>query len=117
MKRGSGATLIEVMVVVALVGIAGGTAGAAARYQREAGLAELQRELAAQLLEYHAGCLASGRRPEAAAVQRLQESLPSARLRVDRKGRLATVTVSWTSMNGLEQQRSLSVFVKGEGAP
>ncbi|HVE86025.1 MAG TPA: prepilin-type N-terminal cleavage/methylation domain-containing protein [Myxococcales bacterium] len=113
MRRSAGATLIELMVVVALIGISAGAAGMAVRHEREAGLAELQRELAAQLMEYHAGCLASGRRPDAAALQRLEESLPSARVRVYRRGRLATVTVSWTSMNGLEQRRSLSVFAKG----
>ena len=108
-----GTTLIELMMVVALVGIAAGTAGAAAAYQRQAGLAELQREQAAQLMEYHAGCLASGRRPEAAVVERLEEGLPSAEVRIDRRGRLATVTVLFRSASGLQQRRSLSVFVKG----
>jgi prepilin-type N-terminal cleavage/methylation domain-containing protein len=108
-----GTTLIELMVVVAIVGISVGTLGAAATHQRLAGLAELQRERAAQLLEYHAECLSSGRQPAPAILDRLRDGLPSANVQIERRGQTVTITVTWKSMNNLKERRALVVFAKG----
>lgn len=113
MRRGGATTLVELMIVVSLVGILAGTLSVAASEQRAAGLGELQREQAAQILEYYADCLSSGRKPEGDVFNRLSEGLPSADVRIERQGQLATITVLWKARNQFAQKRSLSVFAHG----
>ncbi len=111
--RARGATLVELMITVAIIGIGSAIITGAARQALLAGFGELQRERALVLLEYHAGCVASGRPIDDAVVQRLVESLPDTRVTTRRADELTTITVQWRPPLGLTQQRSLTVFDAG----
>jgi prepilin-type N-terminal cleavage/methylation domain-containing protein len=110
-----GFTLIELMIVIALIGISTVVAGNAAYKQQSDGLAELQRERAAQVLEYQAECLASGRPASPATMARLIENLPGAHVAREREAATTRLVVSWRAPSGQVQRRSLVVFAKGGG--
>lgn len=112
MKRARGWTLIELMIVVALLGIAGASHGSLALAHRKAALAELQRARALELLEYHAGCLARGVAPDAAVTRRLEEGLPKVKAfswRGDAPG-VAMVSVTFWPAQGPRFSERLTVF-------
>ena len=114
-KRGT--TLIELMITVAIIGISSGILIGAAHQARMAGFAEVQRERALLLLEYHAGCASSGQPASAEVTQRLVESLPDARVRSESADGLTTFTVQWRPPLGLTQERSLTVFTTAGSTP
>lgn len=108
-----GVTLIELMMTVAVLGLATVIAGNAAQRQRADGLAALQRERAEQVLEYHAGCVASGRAVDPTTVGRLTESLPRATVALEPAGPATRITVSWAEPGRPPLGRTLLVFAKG----
>lgn len=112
MRATRGFTLVEGMVTVALIGIVSFIAGATAVSERRAAAAVLDGERAAQVLDYEADCLSTGKAPDPQVLVRLQADLPSARLAVAKAGGTATITVSW-KRGGTEGSRSLTVFAKG----
>ncbi len=110
---GRGYTLVELMITVAIVGIGSAIIAGTARYARLGGLAELQRERALLLLEYHAECLVDERPVDPTVVERLVVSLPDAEVVEAAAGDLAILTVRWSPPQGLAQERSLTVFTAG----
>jgi prepilin-type N-terminal cleavage/methylation domain-containing protein len=110
-----GFTLIETMIVVAILGVTSLLLGNAALQQRQAGAAELQRAEAEQLLDYCADRLSSGQRPSSDTVDALAENLPSTKLAIAHQGRLATLTLEWKEPSGRRLVQSLTVFAKGGG--
>lgn len=110
--RQRGFTLVEAMITVALIGIVSVIAGATAVAERRAAASVLDGERAAQVLEYEADCLSTGKPPDARVLVQLQAELPGARLEVAKAGQAATITVSWTR-GGTPGSRSLTVFTKG----
>ncbi len=111
-RRTRGSTLIEMMIAVAILGIALGTAGTAATQDRLAGQHVLAQERAAQLLEYHATCLARGTAVDPVVSAALTEGLPGARVETKRAGATATVTLRWHE-GGLAHEQALAVFARG----
>jgi len=115
--RNRGTTLVELMITVAIIGISSSIIVGAAHQARMAGFAELQRERALLLLEYHAGCASSGQPVSADVTQRLVESLPDAEVSSASAEGLTTVTVRWRPPLGLTQERSLTVFAAAGSLP
>ena len=108
-----GFTLIEQMIVVAIIGIAIGVSGNAALKQQNDGLAEVQRVRAEQLLGYEAECLSAGRPVSPATLARLSENLPRVTVARERQAAATRVVVSWFAPNGQPESRSVSVFARG----
>lgn len=104
-----GMTLIETMIAVALIGIAGVTVGHAAQRQRLDGQEALQRARAEELLAYHAERAVHDERPDADVSSRLTAGLPRASVKVADQGATRTVTVRWGNGDALHT-RSLVVF-------
>ena len=109
-----GVTLIEMMITVAIIGISVIVAGNAARSVRSDGLAELQRERAAEILEYQAGRLASGQPISQATMKQLTANLPGARVVQQREKTTTKLVVRWDAPSGLKQSRSLVIFTHGK---
>ena len=110
MRRGF--TLIEMMIVVALLGIGVGVFGNAARIQRSEGLAEVQRARAEQILEYQANRLSSGRPVSVATMKQLTAGLPGTRITTEQEKETTRLVVSWGVFPGARHSRSLVVFSK-----
>lgn len=108
-----GFTLIELMICVAIIGITCATAGVTADRTRQVGRAELQREQAQLLLEYHASCLSTGRPVDDAVEDRLLAPLADAVLSREDDGGAATLVVSWRDPFGRPVSRSMVVFARG----
>ncbi len=109
-----GVTLVELMIVVAILGISVSGALAGTHRVRQLGVAELNRERATLLLDYHAGHVAAGTAPDAHVVERLRSELPGADLKTDVQGDLTTLRVSWRDPTGGPATLALVVF---GGAP
>ena len=109
-----GMTLIEVMSVVALLGIATALAGGLGGPVNDGGLTELQRERAAQVLEYQAERLASGEPVNAATMKLLTASLPGATVRQEREKATTRLVISWEDPSHFRHDRSLLVFARAD---
>jgi prepilin-type N-terminal cleavage/methylation domain-containing protein len=112
MRTNRGFSLVEGMVAVSLIGIVSVIAGTTAVFERRVAAAVVDGERAAQLLEYEADCLSTGRKPDSSVLAKLQAELPNARVEVAKSGRAATITVSW-KRGATASTRSLTVFTKG----
>lgn len=110
--RRRGFTLVEGMITVALIAIVSLVAGTTAVAERKAAAAVLDAERAAQVLEYEADCLSSGKPVDPEVLARLLADLPKARVEIEKAGRAATATVWWTR-GRRTASRSLTVFAKG----
>ncbi len=108
-----GITLIECMIVVAILGISVGALGGVTRRAELAGFTELQRERALLLLEYHADRLSTGQAVDPAVVARLEAQLPDARLVQEQHGLLTTLHLHWRDPLDGPSTRSLTVFSTG----
>lgn len=110
-----GYTLVELMITVAVLGIAVVIADTAGRQSELRGLVELERERATLLLEYEADCVSRGRTPDPAVITRLTAALPDARIDSTSEAGTTTLTVSWRPPGvhpapGRPETRSLTVF-------
>ncbi len=110
-----GYTLIETMVCVAVIGITCALAGGAASRVRLAGQAEVQRELAQLVLDYHAGCLSRGEAIDPDVDARLLAPLPDASLSSSPSGDVVTLSLRWRDPFGQTVSRSMASFAKGGG--
>ena len=111
MRRGS--TLIELMIVVAIIGITCAAAGVSAERARDRGQAELQRAQALLLLEYEAEVLSTAAEPDAGVRDRLLAPLPDGALTRSSAGDVVTLELTWRDPFGRPVSRSLSVFTRG----
>ena len=111
-----GYTLIELMIVVALIGISVAAAGVTGGRLRSVGILETQHERARLLLEYHGSHLARGIPLDPEVSVRLQERLPDRKIASRSQGPVTTVTVVWTDPFGRPASKALTVFEKA-GAP
>lgn len=105
--RSRGATLIELMITVSILGIAAAAGvDGVLQTKRHSALA-LQRERALQVLEYEAAAIVSGRPVDAAATRSLLEALPEGRLESRSSNGLRTLRVCWKSARGGDALREL----------
>jgi prepilin-type N-terminal cleavage/methylation domain-containing protein len=109
-RRRQGVTLVELMISVALIGIAVSALGSATRRIQLAGLAELQQEQAQLVLDHQAQRILDGASPRPETTARLTAGLPEALIeRIPGDG-VVTLVVSWRDATGQPSSRSLKVF-------
>lgn len=109
MSQRRGVTLVELMIVVAMLGIMVACLGDATRRVQLLGLAEVQQEQAQIALDYHAQCAMSSPRTVETSAD-LLSGLPSAELTQQRDGTLLTLSLTWDGPAGIPATRSLTVF-------
>ena len=107
-----GTTLVELMIVVAMLTIMTTALGTASRRARLLGLAEVQQQQAQVLLEYRAERLLAEQPARPETLARLTESLPEATVSELREGATITLSVSWRDALGGPSTRSLTVFAR-----
>ncbi len=103
-------SLVELMIAIAILGITAALAGGVGRNSRLDALAELQRERAQLLLEYHAHCRVGGVAPDDAVVSRLTRALPAATLIAVEEAPTVTLAVQWNGPRARPETRRLTVF-------
>ena len=104
-----GVTLVELMIVVAMLGIMTACLGDATRRIQLLGLSELQQEQAQLLLEYHARCAMNGQRSPA-PPDHLSSGLPGAEITQQSDGKLLTLSITWEGPAGSPATRAVTVF-------
>ena len=109
MSNRRGVTLVELMIVVAMLGIMTACLGDATRRIQLLGLAELQQEQAQLMLEYHARCAMNGQR-DPGLPEPMSSSLPGAQITHNRTGDLLTLSITWDGPAGSPATRSMTVF-------
>lgn len=107
-----GFQLIELMIAVALLGIAGVVLGNAALAQRRLSVELLQRERALQVLEAQADLAVRGAPANEAGVLKLVQELPGGALSERHGGGLHTFVITWRSAAG-PQRLELSLVERG----
>jgi prepilin-type N-terminal cleavage/methylation domain-containing protein len=109
--EGRGFTLIELMISVALIGIALGTLGGAVALQQRASASVVLRERALQLLEAQADALLHGAPLTGAQLAALKAELPEGALAERSEGGLRILSASWKEQGG--RQSLELVLVEG----
>ena len=99
------------MIVTAMIGILA-TLGGSMRQAGQAAAAELQRERALLLLEYHAACLSTGAPVDPAVDARLRGDLPGGELTRQVDADVVTLTATWRDPRGAPASRALAVFAR-----
>ena len=108
-----GFTLVELMITVSLLGILTLLFDVVARQVERAGLAEVQRERARLLVEYHARQLSAGAPIVPVLDETLRAAVPGLAVKHARAGKLVTVSATWPAPAGPEGHLALTVFVPG----
>jgi prepilin-type N-terminal cleavage/methylation domain-containing protein len=111
--RVRGFTLVELMITVALLGILTLLFDAVGHHVERVGLAEVQRERARLLVEYHARQLAAGAPIVPVLDETLRAQVPGLEVRHAREGKLVTVSATWPAPTGPAGRLSLTVFAGG----
>lgn len=105
--RSGGSTLIELMITVAIIGIAASAGVDGILQVKRHSAFALQRERALQVLEYEAAAVVSARPVDAAASRALLEQIPEGKLESRRSNGVRTLRVSWRSARGGNAQREI----------
>ncbi len=108
-----GFTLIELMIVVAILGIVAGTSGLTGVELRTRARATLQQEQALIALEYEASRTSTGRQPDPVVAARLAEPLPDLQITRTAVGPVTTIRITWRDPHGHQASRELAVFAAG----
>ena len=111
MKRGT--TLIELMITVAIIGIAGGVAFNSALILRGEASDVTHRERALQALEYEASALISHATVDREVLAKLLAEIPEAKIQRRLEGPATILTVSWKAAGTQRQSRSLALLLRG----
>jgi len=111
MRRG--VTLIELMVTVAVLGIAALLAGDAVSTLRRQSNEIAQRERALQWLEFEAATLTSRFGSDPTVRAALMAELPDAMVDSQVRDQATIITVSWQGDLGVRHSRSLAVLTGG----
>ncbi|MFZ5439874.1 MAG: type IV pilin protein [Myxococcota bacterium] len=111
MRRGF--TLVELMITVAVLGLVGVLFDTLAGHIERTGLAELQRERARLLVEYHARQRVAHRDLDLEIDRRLRADLPGVELSEQSTGGTVTITVRWTAPTGPAPHLSLTLVAEG----
>ena len=98
-----GSTLIELMVGIAVMGIAVGVLGNVAMEQRRSAAALVERERALQILEAHADLAVRNRAPPPFFARELLETLPGAVLSERKAPGLRVLVLAWRGPSGPRQ--------------
>ena len=108
MKRG--ATLIELMIVVALIGISTLIVGSSVIALRRQSTEVAQREQALQVLEFEASALTARSAGDPSVRARLMGELVEPMVDSQGRGPATLITVSWKGPAGNRLSRSLAVL-------
>lgn len=112
MKR-RGFTLIELMIVIAVIGIVSAASGLTGVELRVRARAAVEREQALLALEHQAARLSAGEAPDPAVSARLAEPLRDVVITTAAQGPATTITVAWRDPSGRPVHRALTVFTPG----
>lgn len=105
-----GTTLIELMVVVAILGILALIFSASTSDTRKQAAYIQSRERALQVLEYEADAITRGIPADGATTRDLLRRVPGATISRAPSGATTRLTVRWTSSSGRKHSQTLYVF-------